>query len=188
MSVLISVVRWLRQHHGVRGSFKIHRQVHQRRVLVPEMRKHQFGSCAAGIAHLRHAGRASGRRSPLIAPSVKMPILFRDWPMAAWMRATSPSYPAASLRRPFITYPTGRQPDHRFHPGAMNSGARQSRRRRRRRSALGIVAPDGRESMIQHARIRRAAYSIHLRSRPGDCRCSTATNCCASSAGRPMSR
>ena len=39
-----------------------------------------------------------------------------------------------------------------FHPGAMNHSHENQRDATRRASTLGIVAPDGRDGMLQHAR------------------------------------
>jgi adenosine kinase len=53
-----------------------------------------------------------------------------------------------------------------FHPGAMNH-SHENQVTDAAGVTLGIVAPDGREGMIQHARVPRGGHSLHLRSGPG---------------------
>ena len=72
-----------------------------------------------------------------------------------------------------------------FHPGAMQH-AHVNRVSDARDIALGIVAPDGREGMIEHAaQFAAAAHSRSFSIRARDCRCSAATSCSASSRRRP---
>jgi hypothetical protein len=55
-----------------------------------------------------------------------------------------------------------------FHPGAMSHSHRQPGVRRCGGVSLGIVAPDGREGMLEHAdAVVRRRHSVHLRSGPG---------------------
>ena len=61
-----------------------------------------------------------------------------------------------------------------FHPGAMNRRTRTASATSRD-IGLGIVAPDGREGMLQHARAIRARAAFRSSSiRARGCRCSTA--------------
>ena len=60
------------------------------------------------------------------------------------------------------------QPDHRLPPRRDAVGARDARCRRATDIRIGIIAPDGREAMLQHAAAaRRGRHPVRLRPRPG---------------------
>ena len=132
--------------------------------LVPEMRR-EFGGCAGNIAYnLKLLGGEA-----------------RPWPPSARTRSPISSVSTRSASRgaraqrrrgvftaqAFITTDLDDNQITAFHPGAMKQshlnavpGDGSVR--------LGIVAPDGRDGMLQHARaVRRARHPVHLRPRPG---------------------
>ncbi len=120
---------------------------------VPEMRR-EFGGCAGNIAYnLKLLGG-----EPLPAGTVG-----RDFgPYAEWMdrfginrryiKVCDDAYTAQA----FITTDKDDNQITAFHPGAMNR-SHEMRVPTRDNVTLGIVAPDGREGMIQHARQFAAA-------------------------------
>jgi adenosine kinase len=130
-------------------------QIHMLNVsfLVPQLRR-EFGGCAGNIAYnLRLLGDAG----------FPMATVGRDFdPYEAWMRQTG--MPTDYIRRleqehtaqAFITTDLDDNQITAFHPGAMQQshlnqvGAAGD-------VALGIVAPDGREGMLQHAAQFKAA-------------------------------
>ena len=115
---------------------------------VPTMRR-EFGGCAGNIAYsLKLLGGA-----PL-----PMGTVGKDFgPYAEWMdkhginrrhiRICDDAYTAQA----FITTDMDDNQITAFHPGAMNR-SHETRVTDAKEAKLGIVAPDGREGMIQHAR------------------------------------
>ena len=64
-----------------------------------------------------------------------------------------------------------------FHPGAMQSAHVTAVPPSAATSASRIIAPDGRDAMLQHAAATRSGrHPVHLRSGPGAAACSTATS------------
>jgi len=116
--------------------------------LVPDMRR-EFGGCAGNIAYNLHmlGGRA------LIMATVGQDYapyaerLQRLGLAQTHIRAVPESYTAQA----FITTDLDDNQITAFHPGAMNF-SHQNRVADARDVSLGIVAPDGREGMLQHAR------------------------------------
>jgi adenosine kinase len=120
---------------------------------VPEMRR-EFGGCAGNIAYnLKLLG---GEPLPLGAVG-------RDFgPYAEWLdrcgiprrhiRVCDDTYTAQA----FITTDLDDNQITAFHPGAMNR-SHEASVRAADRVKLGIVAPDGRDGMLQHARDFAAA-------------------------------
>lgn len=115
--------------------------------LVPDMRR-EFGGCAGNIAYnLKLLG---GKPLP-------MATVGRDFePYAAWLeqcridtshiKVLDNTYTAQA----FITTDQDANQITAFHPGAM-SFAHENRINDAKGVALGIVAPDGRDGMIEHA-------------------------------------
>jgi adenosine kinase len=115
--------------------------------LVPEMRR-EFGGCAGNIAYnLRLLG---GDGAP-------MGTVGKDFsPYAEWMdqngisRKHLKSIEDAYTAQAYITTDLDANQLTAFHPGAMNFAHTQSVPATG--VTLGMVSPDGREAMIQHAR------------------------------------
>jgi adenosine kinase len=115
--------------------------------LVPQMRR-EYGGCAGNIAYnLRLLGDVG----------YPMATVGRDFGVyAEWMRETG--VPADYIRvlpeehtaQAFITTDLDDNQITAFHPGAMQH-SHLNRVAEARDIALGIVAPDGREGMVQHA-------------------------------------
>jgi adenosine kinase len=167
-----------------KGRFADHILPHQVHILnvsflVPEMRR-EFGGCAGNIAYnLKLLG---GEPLPMATVgNDAQPYLERfeslgiPPPRAAGGR---------QLHRAGVHHHrSGRQPDHRVPPGRdehshLNCGAG------RRIGPLAIVAPDGRDGMLQHAQ-QLSDHGIPFMFDPGQgCRCFPARNCCGSSSGR----
>lgn len=135
------------------GRFKEHllpEQLHILNVsfLVPDMRR-EFGGCAANIAYnLKLLGG-----SPLVMATVgddREPYLrrFAQWGLdCAHVRAVPDTFTAQA----FITTDLDANQITAFHPGAMNH-SHLNHVGEARDATLGIISPDGREGMIQHAR------------------------------------
>jgi adenosine kinase len=120
---------------------------------VPEMRR-EFGGCAGNIAYnLKLLGG-----EPLIMATVgddASPYLARLKTLGmddAHVRAIPGTFTAQA----FITTDLADNQITAFHPGAMLQ-AHQNRVADAKGAALGIVAPDGRDAMLQHARDFKAA-------------------------------
>jgi adenosine kinase len=120
---------------------------------VPEMRR-EFGGCAGNIAYnLKLLGG-----EPLIMATVgddAAPYMARLKQLdmdAAHVRAVPNTFTAQA----FITTDLADNQITAFHPGAMLE-AHQNRVTDAKGVALGIVAPDGRDAMLQHARDFKAA-------------------------------
>ena len=116
--------------------------------LVPDMRR-EFGGCAGNIAYsLKMLGG-----DPLIMATVGddyQPYAYRLDKLRlsqAHVRQVAGSFTAQA----FITTDLDDNQITAFHPGAMNS-SHLNHVADARDVGLGIVAPDGREGMIQHAR------------------------------------
>ena len=113
--------------------------------LVPEMRK-EFGGCAANIAYalkqLGGQGKAMGTVGDDFGPYAKR---FDDLGLDSSLIKT---VPGAFTAQAFITTDLDDNQIIAFHPGAMNHSHEQQVPEG---GSLGIVAPDGRDGMIQHA-------------------------------------
>ncbi len=116
--------------------------------LVPDMRR-EFGGCAGNIAYnLQMLGG-----DPLIMATVgqdhaQYAQRLQELGLAqTHVRVVSDTYTAQA----FITTDLDDNQITAFHPGAMNH-SHENRVSDARSTSLGIVAPDGREGMIQHAR------------------------------------
>ena len=116
--------------------------------LVPDMRR-EFGGCAGNIAYsLKMLGG-----DPLIMATVG-----QDWQPYSY-RIDKLRLPSAHVRQvpdtftaqAFITTDVDDNQITAFHPGAMNH-SHLNHVGDARDVSLGIVSPDGREGMIQHAR------------------------------------
>src|SRR5579864_6796547 len=115
--------------------------------LVPEMRR-EFGGCAANIAYnltllgdrgvpMETAGPDFGPcRERLVAQGIEV----------GHIKAVDGTFTAQA----FITTDLDDNQITAFHPGAMQH-AHVNRVEEAREIAIGIVAPDGREGMLQHA-------------------------------------
>lgn len=113
--------------------------------LVPEMRK-EFGGCAANIAYalkqLGGQGKAMGTVGEDFGPYAQR---FGDLGLDSSLIKTVPGTFTAQA---FITTDLDDNQIIAFHPGAMNHSHEQQVPTV---GSLGIVAPDGRDGMIQHA-------------------------------------
>jgi len=115
--------------------------------LVPKMRR-EFGGCAGNIAYnLKMLG---GDPSP-------MGTVGEDFgPYAKWMdlhqirRDLVTEVPGTYTAQAFITTDMDDNQITAFHPGAMNH-SHQNSVSRALGATLGIVSPDGRDGMLQHA-------------------------------------
>ncbi len=116
--------------------------------LVPDMRR-EFGGCAGNIAYNLHLLGGN----PLIMATVGQdhaPYAQRLQQLGlaqTHVRVVPDTYTAQA----FITTDLDDNQITAFHPGAMNH-SHLNRVSEARSASLGIVAPDGREGMIQHAR------------------------------------
>jgi adenosine kinase len=135
------------------GRFKDHilpEQIHILNVafLVPEMRR-EFGGCAGNIAYnLRMLGG-----DPLIMATVGTDSLaYRERLERLQLRTQCVlQVPDTLTAQAFITTDLDDNQITAFHPGAMNFSHR-NRVTRELGVGLAIVAPDGRDGMLQHAR------------------------------------
>ena len=116
--------------------------------LVPDMRR-EFGGCAGNIAYsLKMLGG-----DPLIMATVGedyQPYAYRMEKLRlsqTHVRQVADAFTAQA----FITTDLDDNQITAFHPGAMNF-SHQNHISEARDVGLGIVAPDGREGMLQHAR------------------------------------
>jgi adenosine kinase len=116
--------------------------------LVPDMRR-EFGGCAGNIAYsLKMLGG-----DPLIMASVGddyQPYAYRLEKLRL-SQAHVRQIPDAFTAQAFITTDLDDNQITAFHPGAMNFSHR-NHVADARDVGLGIVAPDGRDGMLQHAR------------------------------------
>ncbi|MFO1402029.1 MAG: carbohydrate kinase family protein [Steroidobacteraceae bacterium] len=121
--------------------------------LVPEMRR-EFGGCAGNIAfNLRLLGEEA----------LPMATVGHDFgPYAAWLERHGvvtrhlKVLPGEFTAQAFITTDLDDNQITAFHPGAMQQ-AHQNRIAEAADVGIGIVAPDGRDAMIEHARDFAAA-------------------------------
>ena len=121
--------------------------------LVPDLRR-EFGGCAGNIAY--NLGMLGG--DPLIMATVGDDYLPYD------ERLRKLKLPQDHVRRvpntftaqAFITTDLDDNQITAFHPGAMNH-SHENHVQAAKDAKLGIVAPDGREGMLQHAREFQAA-------------------------------
>jgi adenosine kinase len=140
------------------GRFKEHilpEQLHILNVafLVPDLRR-EFGGCAGNIAYnLKLLGG-----SPLIMATVgddHQPYTYR-LDQLKLSRAHLRHVPQTFTAQAFITTDLDDNQITAFHPGAMNH-SHQNHVGDTQDVKLGIVAPDGRDGMLQHAREFHAA-------------------------------
>ncbi len=115
--------------------------------LVPEMRRN-FGGCAGNIAYNLNLLGGNG---------LPMATVGADFgPYADWMdkqgisRAALTEIPAEFTAQAYITTDQDDNQITAFHPGAMNM-AHQNVVSQHQGVTLGIVSPDGRQGMIEHA-------------------------------------
>jgi adenosine kinase len=116
--------------------------------LVPEMRR-EFGGCAANIAYTLHL---------LGDTALPMAAAGHDFgPYREWLTARGISVEhiriidEAFTAQAFITTDLDDNQITAFHPGAMQYAHLNRVADARGKIALGIVAPDGRQAMIEHA-------------------------------------
>ncbi len=116
--------------------------------LVPDLRR-EFGGCAGNIAYsLKMLGG-----DPLIMATVGedyQPYAYRMDKLRL-SQAHVRQVPNTFTAQAFITTDLDDNQITAFHPGAMNF-SHQNHISEARDAGLGIVAPDGREGMLQHAR------------------------------------
>jgi adenosine kinase len=149
------------------GRFKDHilpEQIHILNVsfLVPEMRR-EFGGCAGNIAYNLHLLGVE----PLIMAAVgvdALPYLDR-WQQFGFPLDCLRQVPATLTAQAFITTDLDDNQITAFHPGAMNH-SHLNHVRPGLDAGLAIIAPDGREGMLQHAR-ELAANRIPFMFDPG---------------------
>ncbi|MBS1189101.1 MAG: PfkB [Rhodocyclaceae bacterium] len=121
--------------------------------LVPEMRR-EFGGCAGNIAYnLKLLGG-----EPVIMATVgdDAPPYFERLDRVGLSRAHIRHVPGSFTAQAFITTDLDDNQITAFHPGAM-SFSHLNKVADVKEARLGIVAPDGREGMLQHARDFAAA-------------------------------
>jgi adenosine kinase len=162
-------------HHDRFKNHILPEQIHILNVafLVPDMRR-EFGGCAGNIAYnLKLLGG-----DPLIMATVgddAAPYICTA--STARARCAPTCAMCRQLHRPGLHHHRPRrQPDHRLPPGR-DDHSHLNKVADARGATLGIVAPDGRDGMLQHAREFKpppAFPSSSIRARA--CRCSTATN------------
>ena len=116
--------------------------------LVPEMRR-EFGGCAGNIAYNMN----------LLEPGLGLPMatVGKDFePYQAWMddnkvgRCFIKVIEEEFTAQAFITTDLTDNQITAFHPGAMNE-SHQNKINEAEGTKLGIISPDGRDGMIQHA-------------------------------------
>lgn len=120
--------------------------------LVPEMRR-EFGGCAGNIAYnLMLLGGA-----PTIMATVgdDAPVYLERLDRLGLSRAHVRQVPGTFTAQAFITTDLDDNQITAFHPGAMSFS--HLNKVAQAQPSLGIVAPDGREGMMQHARDFAAA-------------------------------
>jgi adenosine kinase len=121
--------------------------------LVPDLRR-EFGGCAGNIAYsLDLLGGA-----PLIMATVGDDYLPYDERLKKLKlsQAHVRRIPGTFTAQAFITTDLDDNQITAFHPGAMNH-SHENHVHEAKGAALGIIAPDGREGMLQHAREFHAA-------------------------------
>ncbi|MBI2313596.1 MAG: carbohydrate kinase family protein [Betaproteobacteria bacterium] len=116
--------------------------------LVPDMRR-EFGGCAGNIAYTLRMLEGS----PLIMATVGedyQPYAYRLEKLALSQKHIR-RVPGTFTAQAFITTDLDDNQITAFHPGAMNH-SHQNHVGDARDLVLGIISPDGREGMLQHAR------------------------------------
>ena len=123
--------------------------------LVPDLRR-EFGGCAGNIAYnLKHAGRRAAHHGDRRR---RLPAVRRAAEEARSSRSsTCAQVPGTFTAQAFITTDLDDNQITAFHPGRDEPLAREPRAATRQGVKLGIVAPDGRDGMLQHAREFHAA-------------------------------
>ena len=121
--------------------------------LVPDLRR-EFGGCAGNIAY--NLGMLGG--DPLIMATVGDDYLPYDERLRKLKLSQDHvrRIPNTFTAQAFITTDLDDNQITAFHPGAMNH-SHENHVHAARDTRLGIVAPDGREGMLQHAREFQAA-------------------------------
>jgi adenosine kinase len=135
------------------GHFRDHilpEQIHILNVsfLVPELRR-EFGGCAGNIAYnLKMLGS-----DPLVMGTVGDDALlyFERFERLGIKVDSVRQVPGTLTAQAFITTDLDDNQITAFHPGAM-SHSHESKITRELRANLAIIAPDGKEGMLQHAR------------------------------------
>lgn len=135
------------------GRFKDHilpQQIHILNVafLVPELRR-EFGGCAGNIAYnLKLLGS-----DPLVMGTVgdDSPLYVERLKRLGINLSCVRQVPQTLTAQAFITTDLDDNQITAFHPGAMNH-SHENRVTRELGAGLAIVAPDGKEGMLQHAR------------------------------------
>lgn len=135
------------------GRFKDHilpQQIHILNVafLVPELRR-EFGGCAGNIAYnLKLLGS-----DPLVMGTVgdDSPLYVERLKRLGIKLSCVRQVPRTLTAQAFITTDLDDNQITAFHPGAMNH-SHENRVTRDLGAGLAIVAPDGKEGMLQHAR------------------------------------
>ena len=132
--------------------------------LTPEMRR-EFGGTAGNIAYnlkllgeraARDGHRGRGHRSPT----------WRAWSSWAWAPSTCSALPGQFTAQAFITTDLDDNQITAFHPGRDELLAREPCRAASSAPDSPIIAPDGKQGMLQHA--RECAEARHpVRVRPG---------------------
>ena len=115
--------------------------------LVPAMRR-EFGGCAGNIAYtLRHLGGEPFVMAAVGADGAEYVERLRGWGVSTeFVRTVDDSYTAQAI----IITDTDNNQITAFHPGAMQE-AHRTAIVARKDIAIAIIAPDGRDAMLQHA-------------------------------------
>jgi adenosine kinase len=141
------------------GRFKEHilpDQIHILNVsfLVPDLRR-EFGGCAGNVAYnLRLLGG-----EPLVMATVGTDFgPYREWLAGQGVDLTHVrEVPGMLTAQAYITTDLDDNQITAFHPGAMNEAHRNVVPAGHKAIELGIVSPDGRQGMLDHAAQLRAA-------------------------------
>lgn len=116
--------------------------------LVPTLRR-EFGGCAGNIAYtLRQLGGEPLVMAAVGADGQEYLARLKTWGTnTEFVRTVSETYTAQAI----IITDTDNNQITAFHPGAMQSAHLTEVPTGRKDIAIGIVAPDGRDAMLQHA-------------------------------------
>ncbi|HSV69882.1 MAG TPA: carbohydrate kinase family protein [Methylibium sp.] len=116
--------------------------------LVPTLRR-EFGGCAGNIAYtLKHLGGTPLVKAALGNDGQDYLARLRGWGLdTSLVHVAADSYTAQAI----IITDTDNNQITAFHPGAMQFAERTAVPAERGDLALAIVAPDGRDAMLQHA-------------------------------------